>query len=143
MHQLRLGSEPWTALVERIVDGACRTAAGLPADACRELVELILVVRIRQTTACGAHRECRPDGAALEGQTCGWRDPDPAALPAMFGAAAADLAEVSAGERAAAEAALAAVFHAVLSTLVVENAHCGQAAVCAAAPIYPLPRRNR
>ena len=143
MHQVRTGSESWPAIVERIVAGACGAVPELPRDACRELVELIVVVRIRQTTACGRHPECRPDGAAIDGDTCGWRDPAPAALPAMFAAAAVDLARVSPDRRAALEPVVAAGLRAVLAGLVFDNPHCGRAAVCGAEPVHPLWVRRR
>jgi hypothetical protein len=104
MRHLRLGLASWTSLVERLVAAACAAAPRLEPSACRELVELILLVRIR----------------AISGETCDWLDPDPPALPAMFAASAADRARVRADERDAVEARLATAFRTVLGDVVID-----------------------
>jgi hypothetical protein len=145
MAQIFLGDRSWTSLVDGIVDGACAAAPGLEREPCRELVELILVVRVRETEACGRHPACRPDGAmgAPAGPTCGWQDPDPEALPAMFAAAAADLAGTVPAGRARVEVRLADGFRAALREGVFHNPRCGHAEVCRAEPTSPIGLRGR
>ncbi len=148
MYELCLGRESWPSLLGRIVAGACAYAPSLERAACRELVELIFVTRLRKTEACGRRESCRPDVAvwgeadALVGETSGWLDGDVLALPDMFAAAAADLAGVTPDARAAVEARLADAFRDVMADVVFHNRRCGQSDACRTAPVFPLSTRQ-
>jgi len=139
MRQLRLGHDSFASLVDRLVASACAIVPALGRDACRELIELILIVRTRATVACGHHPACGPG----TGTRTGWRDPDLPALPAMFAACAADRAQVRPEERSAIEARLADGFRAELAALVFDHPPCGHAAICSATPIHPLIPHRR
>ncbi|HVK75411.1 MAG TPA: hypothetical protein VM734_18910 [Kofleriaceae bacterium] len=149
MYQLCLGGETFASVVDRIVDRACAAAPTLDREACRRLVELVFRARVRKTEACGRHPECRPDGSlwgtqgAGDGEVCVWEDFDPRGLPAMFGAAAADLVAPLPGRRRETEQLLAAAFRSVFARLVYCNPRCGSAAVCHAEPVFPFPSLRR
>lgn len=144
MYQLCLGDETTPSLIERITVRACAAVPALDRDACRRLVSLIFCVRLRKTEACGTDLACRPEQAVWRGGsaprtvTGQWVDRDPLALPAMFAASAVDLVSppVVAGERAALEVKLAAVFRAVIRPLLFCNSQCGRAPVCHAEPVF-------
>lgn len=137
-YQLCLGDEPLWALIDRLVTALRAAVPALDEAACRELVDLVFRARVRQTEACGRHPECLPARGAE--RPAGWLDLDPDALPAMFGAAAAALIDVATASREHLERRLADVFRAVVSPLLVPNPSCGRAAICRAAPTFPLRR---
>lgn len=140
-HQLCL-REPLSAVVERVTRACCDAAPQLDAHACRELVELVFRARVRQTVACGQHAECRPKARATV-RPAGWTDPDPAALPTMFGAAAAALvADVDLDEQGELSRRLAAAFRDVVGPLIKNNPSCGRAEVCGAPPTCPFEREG-
>jgi len=148
MYQLCLGTRTFASVLDRIVARCCALAPGLDAEACRRLVELVFASRVRKTEACGAHPECRPaapvwDGAvAFAGETCGWTDLDPEAVPQMFGAAAAALVDGPRRGCPHLEGLLADAMRDQLAQLLFHNPRCGAAAVCHASPLFPLsPRR--
>jgi hypothetical protein len=138
VYQLCLGNEDVATVADRIAERACAAVPGLDRDACQRLASLIFCVRARRTEACGTDLACRPDealwrgGGAPRGVTGQWVDPDPLALPAMFGASAVDLVAppVSAADRSKLELKLAAAFRAVIRPLLFCNPRCGRAAVC-------------
>ncbi len=142
MYELCLGDESLTSVIDRIAARACGVAPGLEPDACRRLLVLIFRVRVRRTAACGSHPDCRPTtsvwrgGDVPRGATAQWLDLDPLALPAMFGAAAADLVDRDDDDRAELEVRLAVAFRSVMKTLLFCNPRCGHAEICNAEAVF-------
>lgn len=133
MYQLCLGEESLPSLVDRVVARACATSPSINPDSCRRLVELVFRSRMRSIPACGTRPQCRPIGSvwndagpAERGTTCEWKDPDPEAVPEMFGAAIADLSDVPRSRRHALEERLAHEIREVLRDVVYVNPNCGR-----------------
>jgi hypothetical protein len=151
-YQLCLGDEPLSSVIDRIVDAATLAVPALDAADCRRLVELIFRTRMRQTDACGRHRECRPTGGLFAATTrpadgaarsAGWSDLDPHALPMMFGVTAASMADVAVEDRSGLERALAGAFTAIVAPLLAFNPRCGRSEICRSQPTYPLTMSAR
>jgi hypothetical protein len=149
VYELCTGTESLRALIDRIVARTCAVAPDIDEDACRVLVELVFRARIRQTTACGTHEDCRPIGPVwpdaappMEGETCGWQDLDPESLPAMFATAAAELSSGPRTLRHSLELRLADELRAILRDALYQNPRCGHSPICKARPTYPLNGRR-
>lgn len=142
MGQIFLGESTWTTFVDRVVARACAASRGLDEADCRELVELVVLSRLRATDACGRHPACQPDGSRhANGPCAGWDDPDTEALPRMLAASLTDRIGPTPQARAALEDRLAHELRGELDRVLFENPRCGHAEVCGGEPVFPLRRR--
>jgi len=150
-YQLCLGDEPLSSVIDRITEAATRAVPAVDRAQCRTLIELIFRARVRQTTACGRSPECQPAAGLWPGpvrradgpeRSAGWCDLDPYAVPDMFGASAAAIADVAIEDRGALAHSLAAAFRSIVAPLLRFNPSCGRAELCRSTPTYPLQPRE-
>ena len=147
-YQLCLCATPLAFLIDRIAEDANAVAPGLGRPRARELADLLLRARIRQTVACGRAGVCGDVGHAAwgahhpqpmgEGRACHLTDEDPYDLPNMFAVAASDTLDLRGQERDALEQRLAGVFRAALAPVVFESPHCGLDPACRSAHRDPF-----
>ena len=76
------------------------------------------------------------------GETCGWTDLDPEAVPEMFGVAAAALVDGPRRGCPLLERLFADEMRNQLAEILFHNPRCGRAAVCHASPVFPLSTRR-
>jgi hypothetical protein len=144
-YQLCLGDESMDTVIDRLARNARAAVPGLDEVRCRRLIELIFLVRVRQTTSCGRFPDCEPVGPVWGNESVGngdsrpseWLDADPLALPAMFGATAAGFVDGPV-DLAAVARRLTDAFRATIAPYLHDNPLCGRSAVCRADATYPL-----
>lgn len=139
---------PLPDLIDDIARAAAEVAPGLGFDEARDVADLLLRTRVRQTVSCGVEGDCAPDGrlvfggraaaARVEVRPCRLHDADAVDLPWMFAACCADRLLPSAVSRPVLELRLAGVFRQALAPRLRASTTCGVSPVCRAEATDPF-----
>jgi hypothetical protein len=138
-------------LLDRIGLAAIAIAPRLGFVRARDLAELILRTRVKQTVGCGHSPDCfvcgrpvvpdtrQPEPTWMYRHLCRVECDDADDLPRMFGAVAADLLHPTTPfERDAVEQELSGVFKTIIAPLLNHTDRCGVSRACSSKPKDPF-----
>jgi hypothetical protein len=147
-YQLR-PDQPLGEIIEHIA-AAAAAVAGVPPASALAVTDLIVRARVVQSVSCGLTDDCHeivggPWGAGeapMDGpvRPVRFEEEDLEALPRMFAAAVADLAQREPAARGPLEERLAETFRAALAPYLYETRKCGHGVGCTSPATDPFRR---